>query len=255
LADAAQLFEKVTLMAPRKAAGFHWLGRVCGVQAREFGPPRGVGPAWRAKKALEKAVALDPDNLEARLDLATYYREAPGIVGGSKRAALAQLEEVTRRNRYLGAIVFGDLAMTEKRYDEAERQLNSARQQQPEKAEAYYRLGLLHQRTGQFDQAFADFEKVLTLDPEDRRALFQIGKTTDISGRQLDRGQRALEAYLQCRPFYIMPKLSWAHRRLGNIYLKRGRRDAARTEYLAAVKADPNDPEAASALKQLDAQP
>jgi tetratricopeptide (TPR) repeat protein len=252
--DAAQKhFERVTLLAPDNSAGFHWLGRLYGVQARELGVPRGIGAAIRTRKSLERAVALNPDNLEARADLARFYREAPAFVGGRRRAAQAQIEEIARRDSYLGALGWGDLALGDTKYNAAERQYQAAARLNPLKADAYFRLGMLHQKMGRYDQAFTDFEKTLQIDPQQKTALFQIGEAADLSGQHLERGETALKSYLQCTPFYIMPKLSWAHRRLGNIYLKQGSSNAAREQYLTALRIAPGDSEAADALKQLDA--
>ena len=43
LDDAARSFERATIIASRNSMAFLWLGRVYGVQARELGPPRGIG--------------------------------------------------------------------------------------------------------------------------------------------------------------------------------------------------------------------
>lgn len=255
LPKAIEFFEKAAAAAPQDSSTFHWLGRAYGVRARDLGPPRGMGPARAAKHALEKAVSLDPNNLEARVDLVTFYKEAPGIVGGSKRAALSQAEEIERRDPYLGALVQGDLDLAEKRFGEAERHYRAATQLQPTRPEAFFRLGVAYQQHGQYPDAFSAFHRTLQLDPTQRSALFQLGKTSDLSNQRLDEGEQALKSYLECRPFYIMPKLSWAHRRLGNIYLKEGHPEAARQEYLAALKLDPNDKEARSALHQLPKEP
>lgn len=252
LDDAVQYFERATVAAPQSSAAYHWLGRANGIKARDLGIPLGVGPARRTRKALEKAVQLDPNNLEARVELATYYRQAPGIVGGSNRAALAEFQEINRRDPYLGALVKGDLAADEKKFDEAEASYKAALQIDARRAEGHFRLGLLYERMARFDQAFAEFEECLRLDPNEKRALFQIGKTADLSGQRLKRGEEALREYLRCDPFFIMPKLSWAHRRLGNIYLKKGQREAARREYQAALQLEPGDKEAAAALKKLE---
>ena len=253
LEAAARWFERATTVAPRSSEAFHWLGRVNGVQARELGAPRGIGAARRTRKALEKAVALDANNLEARVELATYYREAPGIVGGSKRGALAQLEEITRRDPYLGWLVRGDIAMDDKRFSEAEADYKRAINLAPAKSEGHFRLAVLHQRTGRYDDAFGAFEKALQLDPANKTTLFQIGKTAVLSGQRLDRGEAALKEYLTSQPFFIMPKISWAHRRLGDIYVKKGMREAARQQYLAAVRTGPDDKEAERALREFNA--
>ena len=174
-------------------------------------------------------------------------------MGGSTRASLEQLSEIDRRNPYLGHLVHGDMAMDEGRFDQAERQYQAALQLDSFRTDAYCRLGILHQHTGKYESAFDAFETALRLDTKEKAALFQIGKTADLSGQRLERGIEALELYMQSPPFYVMPKLTWAHRRLGNIYLKQGKREAARAEFMAAVKTGPDDKEAAAALKQLEA--
>jgi tetratricopeptide (TPR) repeat protein len=254
ISEAVALLEKATHLAPQHSEAFHWLGRVYGIQARDLGPPLGIGPARRTRRALEKAVASDPNNLEARLDLATFYREAPGIVGGSTKGARTQIEEIRRRDPYLGALAQGDMVLEEKNFAAAEKQYRAAVGLHPDKADAHYRLGLLYQRTRQFEESFQELETTLRLDPNEKRAHFQIGKTADLSGLRLEQGEQALKTYLLSKPFYIMPKLSWTHRRLGNIYLKQGRTEAARQQYLAAVQADPHDKEAAAALKEFEAR-
>jgi tetratricopeptide (TPR) repeat protein len=251
--DAAEkLFERIIAIAPDSPLGYLWLGRIYGVQARDFGAPRGLGPARRAKRNLEKAVALAPDDLAARADLATFYREAPMIAGGSKHAALVQADEIARRDPYLGAVARGDLAMADKKFDEAARQFESAIKLQPAKTEAYCHRGMFYQRSAQYDKAFADFERILQLNPQEKRAYFYLGKTADLSGKRLKEGAEALERYLCSQPFAMMPSLSWAHRRLGNIFLKQGLRAEARQQYLAALKLDPEDKETIAAVKQLD---
>ena len=47
---------------------------------------------------MEKAIQLDPDNLDAREGLFQYYTQAPFFVGGSASKAAAQLEEIRRRD-------------------------------------------------------------------------------------------------------------------------------------------------------------
>jgi tetratricopeptide (TPR) repeat protein len=253
LGEAARFFERATDLATNNSMAYLWLGRAYGVQARELGPPRGIGPARKAKNALEKSVSLGPDNLEARVDLATFYREAPGIVGGNSHAAAMQADEIARRDPYLGALVRGDLLLSQQQFAEAERAYQSATSLKRDRTDAYYRLGILYERTKQYDKAFSAFEDVLRMNSTDKPAQYQIGRTADLSGQQLDRGEEALKLYLQCQPFYIMPKLTSAHRHLGNIYLRRGRPDAAREQYQACLALDPNDKQAGAALKKVDA--
>ncbi|HEY5573594.1 MAG TPA: hypothetical protein VIK64_11315, partial [Anaerolineales bacterium] len=48
--------------------------------------------AKKTRKALERAVELDGNNVNALQDLMEYYRQAPGFLGGSKEKA-AKIQE------------------------------------------------------------------------------------------------------------------------------------------------------------------
>jgi len=59
-------------------------------------------PAKKGKAAVEKAIKLDPDNVQARLQLYFYHLQAPTIAGGSKKEARRQAEEIGKRNPAMG---------------------------------------------------------------------------------------------------------------------------------------------------------
>jgi tetratricopeptide (TPR) repeat protein len=70
------------------------------------------------------------------------------------------------------------------RHDEALADLNSAIEQKPDRATAYYYRGLLHRQRGQTDEAFADFHTALRYKPEDalayrERARCQLNNALD----------------------------------------------------------------------------
>lgn len=81
-AQAAGMFESLVAEAPQDDRYVYWLGKSCGRQAEQAGWFDAVRLAKRTRKALEKAVALNPANAEAVRDLAQYYDEAPGFLGG-----------------------------------------------------------------------------------------------------------------------------------------------------------------------------
>lgn len=79
---AAQLLEGLVAAAPGDDRYVHWLGKAYGRQAERAGWFEALRLAKLTRKALEKAVALNPDNRPAVEDLARYYAEAPGFLGG-----------------------------------------------------------------------------------------------------------------------------------------------------------------------------
>src|ERR1044072_2640769 len=81
-AAAVPLLEKCITAEPGNSKFHQWLGRALGLQAGQNGIVSGAMSVRRIKAELEKAIELDPLNLEARQDLAAMYRAAPGYFGG-----------------------------------------------------------------------------------------------------------------------------------------------------------------------------
>jgi cytochrome c-type biogenesis protein CcmH/NrfG len=90
--DAVDVLEKSTEIEPKSSVLHMWLGRAWGRLA-ESNKLLAFGRARKAKNAFEKAVQLDPKNVDAMSDLFEYYFEAPGVVGGGldKAEAVAKM--------------------------------------------------------------------------------------------------------------------------------------------------------------------
>jgi cytochrome c-type biogenesis protein CcmH/NrfG len=70
---------------------FHlWLGRVYGEKADRANFLTAMNLAGKVRGEFERAVQLNPSDIDARLDLAEFYLEAPGIVGGGEDRAREQ---------------------------------------------------------------------------------------------------------------------------------------------------------------------
>ncbi|HTB79728.1 MAG TPA: tetratricopeptide repeat protein [Opitutaceae bacterium] len=213
-AGAAAELEKATAGDARNSDYFYWLGSSYGLLARQT---YSLGSASKCRIALLKAVELDPDNIEARAELVTFYRQAPFFVGGSLARAHAQAEEIKKRNPVRGALAEAEICIAERKYDEA----------------------------------FDAFESLLKEHPEQITALYQIGFIAATTGQRLDRGEAALKEYLTHTPGDTQPTTAYAHYRLGNIYEKKNEPAAARAEYQAALNLDPKFGLAAKALAKL----
>ncbi len=82
--------------------------------------------AKKVRTEFERAVELDPANWEARTDLAEFYLEAPGIVGGGKDKARAQAQALTPLNPAMAHWVMGRIAEKNKDDATAEREYRAA---------------------------------------------------------------------------------------------------------------------------------
>jgi len=98
LKKAASWLEKAVTLAPGNAAYVYDYGETCWLIAdRE----RTVVYAIRGRDAIKKAIALNPDNLDAREGLMEFYARATWPFGSSARA-LAQADEIGRRDSARG---------------------------------------------------------------------------------------------------------------------------------------------------------
>ena len=248
---AADYFEAATKLDPKSSTYFLWLGRAFGSEAQNANVLRQPGLAKKTKGAWERAIELDPDNLDARANLIQYYVQAPGILGGSKEKALEQAEEIRKRNALRGYLELGTLHEREKRFAEAEKAYLAASQEPSERHVGKYRLGVFYQNTGAYDKAFDLFEAMLAADSSEHAALFQIGKTGAMSGQRLARATEALEAYLKTTPGRNDPSLAAAHWRLGMIHEKLQDKQRAKAEYETALRLDPSFKPATESLRKL----
>lgn len=100
---AIALFDQAIKLDTMNALYYLWLGRAYGHQAEQTKASGQFFLARQVRKNLEKAVTLNPDLIEARLDLLTYYLQAPSLLGGGIEKAQAQAEEITKRDPHQGA--------------------------------------------------------------------------------------------------------------------------------------------------------
>jgi len=164
-----------------------------------------------------KAIALDPDYLDARQGLFEFYTQAPWPIGSSKKAA-EQLAAIRRRDPDL-ATVLAVIAKT---------------------------------RARDFATAFKLCDDVLARHPDNYTALYQYGRTASISGQNLARGLTTLQSCLKLDPpSPASPTHSNVWFRLGAIQEKLGHAADARTAYEAALREDPNNRVAVDALAKL----
>jgi tetratricopeptide (TPR) repeat protein len=100
-AQAATWFERAVQLDNDNSDYHRWLGRTYGQQAQHAGG-EAFFLARKVKTHLEKAVELNPDNIEARFDLLEYYLQAPAFLGGDAAKAKKQAAEIAKRNAAMG---------------------------------------------------------------------------------------------------------------------------------------------------------
>ncbi len=102
LDDAVPWLEQATLLDPKNA---RYLGDYGGTCLQLADQHRSFTYATRGRTAMEQAIALDPDNLDARRGLMQFYARAPWPLGSAARAR-AQADEILRRDPTRGPRTF-----------------------------------------------------------------------------------------------------------------------------------------------------
>jgi len=215
---AVAAFEKATTLDDRNSEYQRQLGDAYGLSALKAGLFGKLGFARKCKAAYDKAVELDPKNIDARWSVMEYCRQAPGIAGGGMESAYAQAEEIRKLDATRGRLAFGGLYAADKK----------------------------------FPEAFALFDEVLQKNPDDYAALYQTGRLAAMSGLRLDSGAANLRRCLTLHPPAGQPGPAPVQWRLGAILERQGDKPGAKTAYEAAVAADPNFVQAREALRKLN---
>jgi tetratricopeptide (TPR) repeat protein len=103
------------------------LGRVYGQQAMSASVFKMPGLASKTKEQFAKAVELDPALYEARVGLTQFYLMAPGFAGGSVAKAKELAADAQARQPEQAKLLRALLAMNDKDWTTAERELASVK--------------------------------------------------------------------------------------------------------------------------------
>jgi tetratricopeptide (TPR) repeat protein len=163
--------EKAVALNPQSSVYYDWLGRAYGVQAQHASKLKLPFLAGKTRSAWEKAIALDPNNIDAREDMILYYLQAPAFLGGGKDKARAMAQEIRKRNPYRGAIAWVRVCNDSKDRACAERELSFLTTNYPDSSVGYTSLAAFYVTGKQYNKAFAVIDERLKAKPNDPAAL------------------------------------------------------------------------------------
>lgn len=253
-AQAESKFERAVAADDKNGVYHLWLGRAVGQQAQTASKVKQPFMARRIKAEFERAVALDPELLDARDGLISFYLQAPGFMGGSVEKAREQQREIARRDAYRGHLAASNIAWSAKDTAATERALQAAIAAAPDSVRTVVGLAQRQAAWGRTAAAFATLESHLARRPDDVAVRFQVGRLAATSGEQLARGEqllRALVAAPEWEPTNLRPSRAAVHYRLGMVLERSGRTADARASYERAVALDPELKPAKDALANL----
>jgi len=227
--------EKAVSLAPDNSQFHLWLGRIYGEKADKAGFMTAAGLARKVRDEFEKAVHLNPRSVDARSDLAEFYLEAPGIVGGGRDKAQEQADSLLGLDPARAHWVNARIAEKKKDFTTAEQEYRAAIAASHGSASAWLNLGLFYRHRERWD----DMEQALTHvrgAPADRPdALVDAAEILLRSQRNLPEAVQLLRAYLNSSAKVEQAPAFKVHYLLGTADEKLGDRQGAATEYRSAL--------------------
>jgi len=232
--QALRAIKKAISEAPRKAVYYRLMGQVYGALAQKANIFHAMGLAKDVLSSFRTAVKLAPENPKSLVDLAFYYIDAPGIVGGSLSKA-KKIQHTLEKFDPLAALkVRAHEAVESHHYDRAMMLLRHAARldKTPQSAQT---LAFLYIHRRRYGKGLGAFLSITQQSPEDARAWYWVGRASILSHSLYSEGIQALKHYVATpeRPD-TAPSLAFAHLRLGDLYLLTGKSHLACLEYAKA---------------------
>ena len=193
---AGEAFQKAVAAEPGRSNYYLWLGRAYGRRAETSNPFSAPGLASKARQNFERAVELDPRNVEAMNDLFEYYVQAPGFLGGGLDKATALAARIRALDPAEFHFAQAQLAEKRKEWGTAEQQLRRAVDLAPRQAGRVLDLAKFLARQGRHQESEAAFQKAAALAPDSPRILFERANAYVGSKRNIDRARTLLKQKL-----------------------------------------------------------
>jgi len=234
-----------------QAACSYALGRVYGQQAMTASVFKMPGLATKTKEQFAKAVELDPQLFEARSGLTQFYLMAPGFAGGSVPKAKELAAEVQPRQPEQAKVLRAMLAMNDKDWAGAERELASAkagddRTVARELRGQWMRLGFEFMEQKNLPKARGIFEALQRDYPAHAAGPYGLGRVLNEMG-QADEAVKSLE---RARTLEGAERLPVDHR-LGQALIAKGDKAGAKAaleRFVQNKRANPKNVEDAKKL-------
>lgn len=227
------------------------LGRVYGQQAMSASVFKMPGLASKTKEQFAKAVELDPSLYEARVGLTQFYLMAPGFAGGSVPKAKELAADAQARQPEQAKLLRALLAMNEKDWAGAERELTSVkagddRTVARELRGSWSRLGFEFMEQKNLPKARGIFEALQRDYPGHAAGPYGLGRVLVEMGQPDD----AVKALERARTLDGAERMPIDHR-LGQALIAKGDKAAAKAaleRFVQNKRANPRNVEDAKKL-------
>jgi tetratricopeptide (TPR) repeat protein len=247
--DRAESACKNAVALNPNSSSFHrWLGRVYGEKAQRATLP--IGLARKTRDEFQRAAQLDPRDATAGVDVAEYYIEAPGIMGGGEDKAREQARLIGKIEPAKEHWVYGRIAEKNKDFAAAEREYRKMIEDGKGDPEAWLNLAFFYRNQKRYNDMEQAFVKASQATPPKPEVLFESAANLYRTGRAFPFAVELLKRYLAEGPVEEAPAFK-AHYLLGVLLEKQGDKAGAAAEYRAALALARNYRQAQDALKRV----
>jgi tetratricopeptide (TPR) repeat protein len=247
---AVSACQRAVNLEPNNSDYHLWLGRAYGEKADHVNFLAAAGLAKKLRNEFERAVALNPNSADARTDLAEFYLEAPGIVGGGQDKARAQAQMLMRLNPAKAHWVRARIAEKGKDNVTAEKEYRAMLDSSHNSADAWLELAIFYRRAQRFDDMTEAVRRVTNSPLSRQDVLVDAAETLIRAGRDLPLATQLLRRYLLTGTVEEAPAFK-AHYLLGTLLEKQGDKLAAAQEYRASLALARNFGRAQEALNRV----
>lgn len=243
--------QHAVLLRPQSSEYHLWLARAYGNKAEHSMWFTAISLAKKARVEFERAVELDAANVDARADLAEYYVEAPGFLGGGKDKARAQAEQLAAYDESAAHWVKARLAEKDSRLIEAEQEYKAAIAASPAPGGEWLNLAAFYRHQKRYKEMEDAINHAVSFGTKKTNVLYEAASLLYRAGRNFPGAAQLVRAYLNSKPHDEQAPAFQAHYLLGQILEKQGDKRAAADEYRAALSLASDYREAREALKRM----
>ncbi len=242
--------KKAVALGPNVSRYHRWLGRVYGEKANRANFLSAASLAGKVRDEFQRAVDLDQRDTNARIDLAEYFLEAPGIVGGGQDKARAQAKLIGTLDPAMEHWVYARISEKNKDAATAEKEYQQVLTLSKGDAEAWLNMALFLRRQKRYDDMEQAIVKTSQAPTPKREVLVEAAQTLFHAGRAYPFAIELLQRYLTEGPVEEAPAFK-AHYLLGTILEKQGDKAGAAREYRASLSLARNFGLAQQALNRI----
>ncbi len=244
--------ERAVSLEPRNSNYHLWLARAYGEKADRSRAFAAMSLARKLRKQFEMAVELNPRNVDARVDLAEFYTNAPGILGGGDDKVRAQARALAAIAPAQAHYVLGRLAEKQKDASTAEKEYQAAVAASGGNAHDWLNLALFYKHQNRLNEMEQDLQRAVNSPTANNEVMVESAEVMLRAGRNPRTAAQFVRRYLASEAPSEKSPLFQAHYVLGTALERQGDTRGAAREYRAALAMASNFPAAKEALSRLN---